>query len=353
MNEKHDFYMPAEWQTHERTIIEWPVKTSMCYPENHIQVLEVFTSIIKAIAEYELVTIIVNEESKRELLAYIEGIADMTDILVIPHNDSWARDNGPTFIISDHHDIMGINWRFNAWGEKYLPYDLDDDVAPILLELLKIPIVSVPLVLEGGSIHVDGEGTLLSTKECLLNHNRNPELSAQAIETILKERLNVSTIIWLNKGLYGDETDGHIDNIACFVKPGTVMIQTCHNPNDPNFDITKENLEILHHAIDARGRKLEIIEMPSPPVRYYKNKRLTLSYMNYYFVNGAIILPVFGEDAIETDIQAEAILKSTFPDRDIVTVPSIELIKEGGNIHCITQQMPRKTTHSLIYEHQK
>jgi len=341
MNKTEDLYMPAEWDPHERTIIEWPVKASMCYPENHAAVLTVFANIIKAIAEFEPVTVIINESDRLEAENYFEDRTEKIDIIVIEHNDSWARDNGPTFVINDKDEIKGLNWRFNAWGEKYLPYDLDDAVAPTLLEHLQVDCISVPLVLEGGSIHVDGEGTSLSTKECLLNENRNPELSIGAIESILKDKLNISSFIWLNKGLYGDETDGHIDNIACFVRPGTVMIQTCHDPSDPNYEITQENLEILKSARDARGRKLEIIEMPSPPARYYKEERLTLSYMNYYFVNGGIMLPVFGDEASEMDLEAESILKATFPDRKIVPILSIDLIKEGGNIHCITQQMPK------------
>lgn len=334
---KRNFYMPAEWVDHERTIIEWPIKDSLCFPENHIEVLESYGEVVKAISKFEPVTLVVTKETSQEALKYTDGLGHYVEI---PHNDAWSRDNGPTFLVNDSGNILGVNWRFNAWGEKYTPYDLDDAMAKELLKELNVEAKDVSIVLEGGSIHVDGQGTLLSTKECLLNKNRNPHLSQEDIESILKKELDISKFIWLNNGLFGDETDGHIDNIACFVAPGTILIQTCYDKEDPNYSITVENLEILNQARDAKGRKIQIVEMPTPPVRYYEGERLTLSYMNFYFVNKGIILPVFGGDAKETDEKAAQILQELFPDREIVSLPSIGIIKEGGNVHCITQQMP-------------
>jgi agmatine deiminase len=339
MENHKKYYMPAEWELHERTIVEWPVEASLCWPENYDKVVEIYGKMINGIAQFEPVTVIVNKETLKEAQGVCKG---EIDFVVIPHDDAWARDNGPTFVVNQEGGIAGISWQFNAWGEKYSPYNLDNEVSSKLLHSLNIPEIVVPIILEGGSIHVDGEGTLLATKECLLNKNRNRDLSCEEIEEVLKKQLNVSKIIWLNRGLYGDETDGHIDNIACFAKPGTVLIQTCHDKNDLNYQITKENLSILEKATDAQGRKLTIIEMPTPPMRQYNNKRLTLSYLNFYFVNGGLILPVFGEEAVHTDEKAETILKSIFPDREIYSIHSIELIKEGGNVHCITQQMPRR-----------
>ncbi|WP_461205259.1 agmatine deiminase family protein [Clostridium sp. DL1XJH146] len=337
MNSRETFYMPAEWQQHKATIIEWPVKESMCWPQNYKEVIGGYASVVKSIAQFEPVVVIASENTKEEVYTYC---GEMPSIVVIPHNDAWARDNGPTFVINNQNEITGLSWNFNAWGEKYFPYDLDNEVASKLIEHLNIPCIEVPIVLEGGSFHVDGEGTLLSTKQCLLNANRNPDLSREEIEEVIKKQLNISKIIWLNKGLYGDETDGHIDNIACFTKAGTVLIQTCYDEQDPNYYITKENLEILKNTKDAKGRSLEIIEIPNPPTRYYEGERLTLSYLNFYFVNGGIILPVFGEDAEETDKEAEAILRRVFPERKIIKVDGMSLIKEGGNVHCITQQIP-------------
>lgn len=332
-----NFVMPGEWKEHERTFIEWPVKESLVYPENYEEVLRGYRDVIKAVSEFEPVTVIINEGEKHPLLT---EIGEYAVLLPIPHNDAWCRDNGPTFVYGEEGVLTGLNWKFNAWGEKYKPYDLDDEVAGKITEYYKVPSENVELVLEGGSIHTDGEGTLLTTEECLLNRNRNPRLTREEIEKLIKPRLGIQKIIWLKKGLFGDETDGHVDNAACFAGPGKVILQVCENREDPNYLINKENLEILERENDAKGRKLRIIKLPQPPVRYYKDERLTLSYINFYFVNGGIILPVFGGDALDTDREAERILKETFPDRRIRTVDGMALIKEGGNVHCITQQMP-------------
>lgn len=334
----NDYFMPAEWETHERTFIEWPVKEAMVWPENYEEVCIGYAKVATEIARFEPVTMIVNEDTQKEAKKLC-GLG--VEQLIIPHNDAWARDNGPTFVVTEDNKISGLNWKFNAWGEKYKPYNLDDEVAAKILDYYNVPCVDVPIVLEGGSIHVDGEGTLLTTEECLLNPNRNPELTREQIEEQVKRRLNISKIIWLKKGLFGDETDGHIDNIACFAKPGVVLLQTCKDPQDPNYEITKESLEILSNSTDAKGRKLEIIELPQPPKGYYNDVRLTLSYLNFYFVNKGIILPIFGGDAEEADSVAEKILQQVFPERTIVAIHSMSLIKEGGNIHCITQQMPK------------
>jgi len=332
------YRMPAEWEVHERTIIEWPVQTSLIWPDNYEAVCKGYGEVVRAISAFEPVTVIINEEKDEEIHRLC---GPWVEIIRIPHNDAWVRDNGPTFVRDTKGHLHGINWRFNAWGEKYLPYDLDDKVAPSLLDLLRVPCIDVPLVLEGGSIHVDGEGTLLTTKECLLNPNRNPHLSQTDIEHFVKKYLNVSKIIWLDQGLYGDETDGHIDNIACFAKPGTVLLQACHDPKDPNYVITQKAIKVLKHVKDAESRKLEVIELPTPPPRYYNNERLTLSYLNFYMVNKGIILPIFGGDATDTDLKAKSILETVFSDREVVTVDGMALITEGGNVHCITQQMPQ------------
>jgi agmatine deiminase len=243
--------------------------------------------------------------------------------LVIPHSDAWFRDNGPTFVKNAEGQVAGVNWTFNAWGGKYAPWDLDDAVAPQLLAHYSVKTIDAPIVMEGGSLHVDGEGTLLTTEECLLNENR----SREQIEAELMRTLGVEKVIWLGLGLDGDETDGHVDNIACFAAPGKIIMQTCTDPNDANYAITQDNLRRLAEATDAQGRKLEVVQMPQPPYRAYDGQRLTLSYLNFYF-------------AAETDKQAEQILADLFPDRRIRTVNGMAVIKEGGNVHCTTQQMP-------------
>lgn len=337
MIENNGYFMPGEWEEHERTLIEWPVKKSMIWPENYEEVCGGYAAVARAISEFETVTLIVNEEEQDKVKRVCGSFAE---ILAVPHDDAWCRDNGPTFLKNRRGELKGINWRFNAWGEKYKPCDLDNEVAPKILEHYKVPVMDVPMVLEGGSVHTDGEGTLLTTKQCLLNPNRNPGLTGEQIENKVKGALAVSEIIWLNKGLWGDETDGHVDNIACFAGPGSVLIQTCRDKADPNYEITMENLDILNKAADAKGRKPAVTEIPQPPARYYNNGRLTLSYLNFYFVNKGIILPVFGGEAKETDRMAEDILQRVFPDRKVVKVDGMPLIKEGGNVHCITQQMP-------------
>ncbi|MDF2610963.1 MAG: aguA [Lachnospiraceae bacterium] len=331
------YFMPAEWEAHERTLIEWPVKESLVWPENFEEVCEGYANVVNAIQMFETVTLIVNENTLEQAKDLCKG---NVEFLTIPHNDAWCRDNGPAFLWNEEKALKGINWKFNAWGEKYKPYELDNEVATKVLKNYNVPVIDAPIVLEGGSIHVDGEGTLLTTEQCLLNKNRNPHLTREQIEEEVKQQIAVSKIIWLKQGLFGDETDGHIDNVACFAKPGVILIQTCYDKEDPNYEITIENLQILNTTTDAKGRKLKIIEIPQPPIRNYHGERLTLSYLNFYFVNGGVILPVFGGDASETDQQAIEILKDLYPDREIVPVDGMPLIKEGGNVHCITQQMP-------------
>ena len=337
MLEEEIYSMPAEWEEHERTFIQWPVREALITPENYEEVCAGYAEVANAIAEFEPVSLLVcpGDETKARALCS-EGV----ELLPIPHNDGWVRDNGPTFVRNAHQKLAGIHWGFNAWGGKYQPCDLDRAAATAILSHFRVPCAEAPFVLEGGSIHTDGEGTLLTTRQCLLNPNRNPSLSQENIEAYLKKYLNIQKILWLDQGLFGDETDGHVDNLACFARPGVILLQTCSDRTDPNFAVSQENLQILAQSLDAQNRTLQTVEIPQPPKRLYKGSRLTLSYLNFYFVNGGIILPVFGGDAKKTDERAEEILHSLFPKRRIRTVDGMKLIKEGGNVHCITQQMP-------------
>ncbi|MHB8072206.1 agmatine deiminase family protein [Desulfosporosinus fructosivorans] len=337
---KLNYSMPAEWVKHSRTYISWPVQSSMCYPEDYETVCLGYTEIIQAIAEFEPVTVIANTTNLEKLSRIFQN--EPVEFLYIDHNDAWLRDNGPTFLIKVTGELAGINWQFNAWGGKYAPWNLDDLVAPQILNSVGLKCFDAPLVMEGGSLHVDGEGTLLTTEQCLLNPNRNPELTKEQIEAELKKFLNVQKIIWLKKGLDGDETDGHIDNIACFVAPGKILIQVCDDPEDENYEITQDNLKLLEAETDALGRKFELIPIQQPPklCDAETGTRYTLSYLNFYFVNGGIILPVFGGEATETDGLAVQMLGKLFPERRIRTVNGMAIIREGGNVHCTTQQMP-------------
>ncbi len=337
-----NYSMPAEWVKHSRTFIYWPVQDSMVYPEDYDQVSEGYTQIIKAMAEFEPVTVVVNAADLTGVMLHFTE--PNIEFLAIEHNDAWLRDNGPTFIVNDQGGVAGVNWGFNAWGGKYSPWDLDDQVAPQILDFVGLPKFDAPFVMEGGSIHVDGEGTLITTEECLLNPNRNPDLTKEQIEGYLKKFLNIDKVIWLKNGLSGDETDGHVDNIACFAAPGKVIVQICNDPEDENYAISREMLEVLSHSVDAKGRQLEVIQIQQAPIATYNESRLTLSYLNFYFVNGGVILPVFGGTAAETDRLAEKVLSDAFPDRRIRTVNGMAIIREGGNVHCTTQQMPDGST---------
>lgn len=334
------YHMPAEWAKHQRTFLSWPEKDSLIWKENHEQTIQAYAQVAGAIAAFEPVSIIVSQDTEAEARALC---GDAASYLCIAHNDAWVRDNGPTFVRDEANRLTGVHWRFNAWGEKYLPCDLDDALAGRLLNMLSVPRIDVPIVLEGGSIHTDGAGTLLTTEQCLLNPNRNPSMTKEQITDVLKQTLGVSKIIWLKNGIFGDETDGHVDNVACFTTPGTVCLQVCRDVDDPNFSFSQQNLDILTHAKDAQGRPLRVIEIEQPPARFYHGERLALSYINFYLVNGGLILPVFGEDAGETDQIAVETLRAAFPGRKVIPVDGMPLIREGGNVHCITQQMPEGT----------
>jgi len=339
------YRMPAEWERHQKTFLAWPVQSSMCYPEDYEQVCKnYYIPLIEAIAEFEPLTLIINPQDIEHVPSLLEDVrtpfAYPVELLVIDHDDAWLRDNGPTFVVNQRSEIAGVNWEFNAWGGKYEPCTRDNELAAKLLNFYQIPQIDAGFVLEGGSIHTDGQGTLLTTEECLLNINRNPDLSEEQIEQLLRQYLNIEHIIWLEQGIHGDETDGHVDNMACFVAPWKVLIQVCDEPDDPNFAITQCARARLANAVDARGQKIEVYEIPQPPARYFAGRRLTLSYLNFYFVNGGIVLPVFGGDAEKTDKLAIETLSRLCPDRRIRTIDGMAIIKEGGNVHCTTQQMP-------------
>jgi agmatine deiminase len=330
-----NFKMPPEWFKHARTFMEWPVKEAV-WPGPYDEILPAFRAIIQKIACFEPVTLIARPELAEEATRLCgPGI----EVLALNHNDSWMRDNGPTFIANPKGEIAGINWIFTGWGGKF-PADDDNRVASELLRHFGVPCFDAPIVMEGGSIHVDGEGSLMATEECLLNPNRNPHLGRTEIEDFLKRYLNIAHIIWLPKGWVGDDTDGHVDNIACFARPGVIVTQVCSDPADSNYEISKENQKVLEAATDTQGRPFEIITIEQPPAAYYEDLRLTLSYLNFYFVNNGIILPVFGGQATATDQAAERVLQQLFPERRIATINGSVIARGGGNIHCLTQQMP-------------
>lgn len=329
------FRMPAEWAPHARCWMGWPCRGSL-WGDGLEAARAAYAGVARAIAAFEPVTMLANEAELQEAQAHC-GAGVTCDAM--PLDDSWLRDSGPTFVVDGRGGLAGVDWRFNSWGEKFLPYDQDALLAERLLGRLGIRRYAAPLVLEGGSIHVDGEGTLLTSEECLLNLNRNPDLDRAGIEDLLRRYLGVEAFVWLGQGLDKDETDGHVDNIACFVRPGVVMAVTCDDPADPNHAILADNLARLRKAKDARGRALEIVELPLPrEARYLRGERLALSYVNYYIANGGVVMPAFGD---AHDALAREIVGKAFPERRIAQVPAGDVLVGGGGIHCITQQQPK------------
>ncbi len=298
-----------------------------------------YAQVAKATAAFEPVVMVARPQDADEAR---EQCGSTVEVLAIPIDDSWTRDSGPTFVIDRKSNLAGIDWEFNQWGADYPDIEDDADFARRLLTHYGIRTFSAPMVLEGGSIHVDGEGTLLTTEQCLLHPNRNPDLEQDEIEQLLKEFLGIHQIIWLGDGLLDDETDGHIDNIACFVKPGVVLALTTSDPEDENYEVLQDNLSRLRHATDVRGRKLEVIPVEQPEPRWKDDVRLAMSYINFYLPNGGVVLPSF-EDP-ERDAAAVETLQQAFPDRKVVQVPAMDIVSGGGGIHCITQQQPETST---------
>jgi agmatine deiminase len=326
--------MPAEWAPHERCWMAWPCRSEI-WNTREREAKTAFAAVARAIAAFEKLTMLVRPDAMAEAAtACGPGIA----LQPMPLDDSWMRDSGPTFLVNADGEIAGADWQFNAWGGKFPPFDRDAAVAGRVLDHLGLRSFKAPFVLEGGSIHVDGEGTLITTEQCLLNPNRNPSLSRAEIEENLRDWLGVRRVIWLGRGLENDHTDGHVDDITCFVRPGTVMTATCADPADANHAVLADNLHRLRTARDAQGRPLDIIELPLPTRRDTTAGRLVLTYLNFYIANGAIIAPAFDDPM---DAAAAAILAKAFPDRRVVQVPALGILEGGGGIHCITQQQPK------------
>ncbi len=327
------FRMPAEWSRHSRCWMAWPVRAET-FPNGLPAARAAYAEVAKAIARFEPVTMICPESEVAEVsLACGKGV----DVLPMVTSDSWIRDNGPSFVVNEAGDLAGVHWRFNAWGGNYPDHGPDTVVAATLLERLGLPRFEAPLIMEGGAFHVDGEGTLLTTEQCLLHPNRNPHLTKGEIEAHLRDHLGVSRFIWLGQGYEDDETDGHVDEIACFVRPGVVLTLTTDDTTDPNYRIFQDNLERLRLARDAAGRELEIVTLRTPARREQNGVRLTLSYTNFYLANGGVVMPSFEDPA---DDEALRTFRRLFPDRQVVPVPALDIVRGGGGIHCITQQQP-------------
>lgn len=352
------YRMPAEFEQHAGTWMIWPER-----PDNWRwgakPAQAAFAAVASAIARFEPVTMCVSPAqfmNARHVLPPAVRVVEMTS------NDSWIRDCGPMFVIDGRGGVRGVDWKFNAWGGiddgLYFPWDQDDVVGWKVLELAGVDRYAGPMVLEGGSIDVDGEGTLLTTRQCLLNRNRNPGLERGDIEATLGEYLGVETVIWLGEGVYNDETDGHDDNLARFVRPGVVALTWTDDTEDPQYRISVDAYERLRAATDARGRTIEVIKIHQPGPLFMTDEesqgvdvvegtqprtaglRLAASYVNFYLCNGAVIMPQLDP---AWDGKALEQLQRCFPDRVVVPVPAREILLGGGDIHCVTQQQPAGT----------
>lgn len=323
-----DFSMPAEWMPHVRTWMAWPCRREAWDgPKGLARAKSAYAAVTRAIARFEPVVMAARPEDADEA-----GQATGCEIYTVALDDSWARDIGPTFVTGSRGRAT-VQWRFNAWGGKYQPFDQDADFAARVADKAGVPVKHAPIICEGGAIHSDGQGTLLTTEQCLLNPNRNPGLSKESAERVLREFIGAERVIWLGDGFSDAETDGHVDNIACFAGKGRVILGVPDSKTHPDHASVMEARRRLLVA------GLEVIELVQPrTLRHDRHGHLLqASYVNFYLCNGGLVMPCF-DDA--HDEPAKALLADCFPDREIVTAPALDIVAGGGGIHCITQQEP-------------
>ncbi|WP_330960078.1 agmatine deiminase [Photobacterium sp. 53610] len=348
------FYFPAEFAPQEQVWLAWPER-----PDNwrdHAKPAQhAFVQVATAISQHTKVCVAV---STNQYLNATLLLPEAVEVVEMPLNDAWMRDIGPTVVINAQGERRGISWQFNAWGGEvdglYAPWDDDDAVAARICDHLNMDYYRAPFVLEGGAIHTDGEGTLYTTEECLLSAGRNPHLSKAEIEACLADYLSISQVIWLPDGLFNDETNGHIDNLLHVIAPGEVVLSWCDDPDDPQYDISRRALAVLENSTDAKGRPIRVHRLPIPGPLYLSEteaagiapsdgmkreagERLGGSYANFLMCNQKVFLPLLDS---ARDQQAIDILQAALPDYEIIGVPTREVLLGGGNIHCITQQIP-------------
>ena len=355
------FSMPAEFAPHRATVLIWPVRPGS-WGRDPSAAQKAFLDVITEIAQGEEVYLLAGSADFAAAKTAVANLPRVT-VLEIESDDAWARDVGPTFVTSGN-TLRGISWKFNAWGGAvdglYAQWDKDDAVAPALCAALGVDCYDAGnFVLEGGSIHVDGEGTLLTTEACLLSAGRNPHLTREQIEARLAEYLGIRKVLWLPRGIYQDETNEHVDNVCAFTAPGEVVLAWTDNQDDPQYPLSKAGLDYLNSVTDAAGRKLKIRLLPIPdhPICCTEadcaaydfapgedmrepGDRLAGSYANFYVANSAVLVPQFGGENAASDARALDILREAFPGRKVVGIDARAILLGGGNIHCITQQIP-------------
>jgi agmatine deiminase len=336
------YAMPAEWAPHQATWISWPHKRDS-WPGKFAPVEPVMVRAIAALSESELVRInVLDAAHERHVRGLLEGSARAGRIRFhrFPTNDAWCRDHGAIFVTRrgpGEEPLLALDFGFNAWGGKYPPYDLDNAIPPRMAGALEVPCQTVDMVLEGGSVDVNGAGTLLTTEQCLLHPNRNPAMDKAGIEAMLRSHLGVERILWLGDGIVGDDTDGHIDDLTRFVSEDTVVTVIENDRGDDNYEALTDNRERLASLQLADGRPLSVVELPMPRPVEFRGDRLPASYANFYIGNEVVLMPAFDDERDET---ARSILAGLFPTRRVVAIDCRDLVLGLGTFHCLTQQVP-------------
>ena len=333
------YRMPAEWESHAATWLSWPRRQGISFPGSFDRVLPTLRRMVEMLVESEPVCInICNGAHEAEAREALDGLPmDCITFRSIPTNEPWCRDHGPIFLTRPQDPKLAvIDWGYNAWGGKYPPFDLDDLVPTRVAEMLELPVWEGGMILEGGSIDVNGEGACLTTESCLLNPNRNPDLTRQQVEQRLREYLGVRDILWLARGTEGDDTDGHVDNLARFVSERTVLAIVEKDRDNPNYQPLQENLDRLRQ-MQIEGRALEIVELPTAQRMVREELVLPASYANFYIANQVVLAPTYGQPNDEITL---SILRDHFPGRRVIGMDCRELIWGLGAFHCLTQQQP-------------
>jgi agmatine deiminase len=331
------FTMPAEWAPHERTWMCWPARAEIWGSEEGLlRAKQAVARVARAISSFEPVTMAARAADAAEAKLATSGKADIFEVAL---DDSWARDFGPTFVTSPEGEVAAVSWEFNAWGNKYRPWSNDAAFARNVARSLGTRLYPAPLVCEGGAIHTDGAGVLLTTEQCLLNENRNPHLDRQQIEERLALFTGARKVVWLGEGFSDEETDGHVDNIACFASPGRVVVGIPPLRAHPDYEPIQEVLRRLRASRDTAGEPFEIVELVQPQRHRedWRGRLLQTSYVNFYLANGGGVMPSFDD---RNDEAARTTLAACFPGRDILQIDALDIVQGGGGIHCITQQEP-------------
>lgn len=333
------YRMPAEWERHTATWLSWPRRQGISFPESFDRVMPALRTMVEALIESEQVCVnICNGAHEAEAQSILRGLPmERITFHRVPNNEPWCRDHGPIFLTREPEPKLAVvDWDYNAWGNKYPPFDLDEVVPTRIAAILNLPVFYPGMILEGGSIDVNGSGALLTTESCLLNKNRNPNLSPDQIEQRLRDYLGVRDILWLGNGIAGDDTDGHIDDLARFVSERTVVTAVEENRDDENYEPLQQNLARLQ-GMKIGNDKIEVRSLPMPKKIVREGLRLPASYANFYIANTCVLLPTFDDP---NDEAALSVLRECFPARRVIGIDCRELIWGLGTFHCLTQQQP-------------